>query len=364
MALDEKISGLIGRIYESVGDPASWEEVLHEVRSLLGARCLMQSLADLGQHDMVRSTVIGEPRRPEGVEEYEARAYEIDPTFRWAIAHPLAGFCDTDEIVPKEGYLENDFIQWNLSEWIGSTHWIVGYTPPGERLTFGLSAHPWAQDGPLPQDKKRLFKMLFEHMERAIRLSSRPPLFASESDAVVLLDRLGRVRAISPAAQELLECDDGLSVWDERLHAGWSPASARLNEAILSALTAQETGGFGGAVSIPRRSGKRDLLVTIVPLSNPPSPFQAYRPAALVRIVDPELGVSPSASERWAALFGLTPAEARLAESLINHEQNVRNAADALGVSYATARVHLKHLLEKTNTHSQSQLSRLLSRVE
>jgi DNA-binding CsgD family transcriptional regulator len=45
-------------------------------------------------------------------------------------------------------------------------------------------------------------------------------------------------------------------------------------------------------------------------------------------------------------------------------DQNLRRTAEEMGMSYWTARVHLKNILEKTGTHSQSQLSRLLSRLE
>ena len=363
MALDERVSSLIGRIYESVDDAEQWEQLLDDVRTTLGLRCLMQSVADFEHKGMIRSTVIGEPRRPDGAEDYQEHAFEIDPSFRWAIAHPRAGFCDTEEIVPKEGYIQQDFIQWNFNEWIGSTHWIVGYTAPDDELIFGLSAHPWAETGPLSSDNKALFKMLFEHIKRAVRLATRPPLFTSAEQALILLDRRGRIRSISPAAHALLEDRDGLTVWDNQLHAPDSCSSSRLTAAIISALSALDDGGFGGAVNLSRPSGKRDLLVTVAPLLGPRSTFGAFRPVALVRIIDPESRVATSASEQWAALFGFSPAEARFAETLMSGDQNLRYAADELGITYATARVHLKHLLEKTDTHSQGQLARLLTRV-
>lgn len=71
-----------------------------------------------------------------------------------------------------------------------------------------------------------------------------------------------------------------------------------------------------------------------------------------------------STAQRWARLFGFSPAEARLAESLMNGEQSLRDAADELNITHQTARVHLKHLLGKTETHSQSQLTRLISRLQ
>jgi DNA-binding CsgD family transcriptional regulator len=365
VALDENTSGLIGRIYESVEDPVRWEQVLRELLLRLDAKCAVQTVSDLHQCDMLRTTTYGDPLCPNGISEYQDRSlYAVDPSFRWAMKNPDARFCDTAEIVPAESYDTWEFFRWNRDEWTGSRHWVVGYTAPGDELTFGLSIHPSAEVGPLPADKKVLFKLIFEHMDRAIRLAARPPLFAKSSEALILLDRNGCIREISPAAQEVLGAGDGLAVWDRQLQAADSASTHRLNSAILSALTALREGGFGGAVALPRPSGKRDLLLTITPLLNPPSPFEAFRPAALVRIVDPERRAPPSAAHHWALLFGLTPTEARLADGLMGGDQNLRRTAEEMGMSYWTARVHLKNILEKTGTHSQSQLSRLLSRLE
>ena len=57
--------------------------------------------------------------------------------------------------------------------------------------------------------------------------------------------------------------------------------------------------------------------------------------------------------------FGFTPAETRFANQLLEHK-SVEEAADFLEVSLNTARTHLKKLFEKTDTHRQSELMRLL----
>src|SRR5262245_17474093 len=53
--------------------------------------------------------------------------------------------------------------------------------------------------------------------------------------------------------------------------------------------------------------------------------------------------------------FGLTPAEARLALQLVAGE-TLRAAAVKLGISYETARSHLKHIFNKTGTCRQAEL--------
>jgi DNA-binding CsgD family transcriptional regulator len=59
------------------------------------------------------------------------------------------------------------------------------------------------------------------------------------------------------------------------------------------------------------------------------------------------------------ALYGLTPAEARLADLLLEGCE-VREAADRLRTTLETARFHLKRVLAKTGTRRQTELMRLM----
>src|SRR5687768_7898649 len=99
MALDEGISSLIGRIYESVDDSARWEQIILEILALTNARCAVQTVSDLSHCDMVRTTTFGSPLRHDGVLEYQSeKLFAIDPSFCWAMRNPQAKFCDTAEI--------------------------------------------------------------------------------------------------------------------------------------------------------------------------------------------------------------------------------------------------------------------------
>lgn len=364
MALDDGVSALIGRIYDAAHDEERWEQLLYEVRARLGARCVLQSVSDFRHKDMQRSLVIGDPRRLDGVDEYREHAYALDPSFRWAIRHPNARFCDTEAIIPTNDYLDHEWIRWNRDEWIGSTHWLVGYTSPEDELTFGLSVHPWAHDGPLTENKKTLFRLLFDHMERAIRLASRPPIFADPDEPVVLIDRSGHVCAASAGASRIIASGDGLLIVDGELRASDQVAQRSLRAALRSALNADDRGDCGSGVAVPRPSAKRDHLLSIRPLPKPPLPFEIFGLAAVVRIVTQDWEPTTEAVLAWRNLFALTPAEVRFARQLLSGSHNVRTTANELGITYATARVHLRSLLDKTQTHSQNQLILLLSRLQ
>jgi DNA-binding CsgD family transcriptional regulator len=73
--------------------------------------------------------------------------------------------------------------------------------------------------------------------------------------------------------------------------------------------------------------------------------------------VEPRSGPKPSVLVK---LFGLTPAEAKLA-SLMAEGISVEQAAEALEISRETARNHLKAVFAKTATHRQGELVALLN---
>jgi DNA-binding CsgD family transcriptional regulator len=83
--------------------------------------------------------------------------------------------------------------------------------------------------------------------------------------------------------------------------------------------------------------------------------------AALVIIVDPSRP-RPLDAALIRAAFDLTPREADVAVLLVTGH-SVESAAAMLGVSLATARVHMRRLLAKTGSARQADLLLLLTRL-
>jgi DNA-binding CsgD family transcriptional regulator len=82
------------------------------------------------------------------------------------------------------------------------------------------------------------------------------------------------------------------------------------------------------------------------------------RPAFALIISDPNRAIELDHAA-LCRLYGLTPAEGRLAALLANGK-HIESAAHLLGVSIHTVRTHLKHIFSKTETSSQSDLVRLI----
>jgi DNA-binding CsgD family transcriptional regulator len=78
----------------------------------------------------------------------------------------------------------------------------------------------------------------------------------------------------------------------------------------------------------------------------------------MVLVGDPERA-DPAQRARFGDLYGLTEAEARTALA-VTEAQGLRDLAERLGVRLSTVRTHLQHVFEKTGTHRQAELVRLL----
>jgi DNA-binding CsgD family transcriptional regulator/PAS domain-containing protein len=212
--------------------------------------------------------------------------------------------------------------------------------------------------------EERRWGLLQRHTRRAIWLRERLALAGAQEAALdrlahglLLLDGGARVLFANRAARAALDERDGLSHRDARLVVGGKAAAAaeRLIGEAASPDPARPASA-GGVLAVPRPSGKRPWQLIASPL---PPDLASELPAGgrtrvLVVVSDPERRPTPPA-EHLRLHFGLTPQEARLV-LLLCEGLELKQAAERLGVGYATARSHLKAALAKAGLRRQTQL--------
>lgn len=245
----------------------------------------------------------------------------------------------------------------------------MGATPLAEGNTIvNLSLLRNPAFGPFSNHEVRTFGQFAGHLQRALRLGVRLgtlqslqhtslALLDAHPAAVLLLDGNGSVMFANRAATALVEAADGVNLGPHGPMLARRIDHDRLARLIARALA----GGSGGAMSALRPSGKRPYSIIVSPLSPGRAEMLAPHAAACVMIADPETAPSVPA-ERLRALFHLTPAEVTLAERLLAGDE-LRAAAETLGISYATARAHLISIFRKTSTRRQGELMKLLMSV-
>jgi DNA-binding CsgD family transcriptional regulator len=361
LSLDEGISRFIGRMYESVYEADSWNALMYELMTRTGSRMAFVSWADVRHREYSRSGFYGreDSSFAVGADEYVEEMFRLDPSLEWASGRPDAGICDTSAIMPSDDFRRQPYVRWQESRF-GTVHWCVFYTKPVDDLSFALSLHPPGTEGPASKEQRKLHKLLFDHMERALRLASRPPDLATTAEAVFVLDTVGQVLSMSPRAEQLVTACDGLTLERRRLSGITLEATARLNCAIASAVKSGVLGGAGGGVRLPRSLNGGDWLALVSPCPRHLEHLPVRTPAAVLRIIATE--PKPVLSRAHAELLDLSPREAEVAEALLAGH-SLESLCALLEISRNTAKVHLQSIFRKTGTNRQSELVHLLSNV-
>jgi DNA-binding CsgD family transcriptional regulator len=176
---------------------------------------------------------------------------------------------------------------------------------------------------------------------------------------VLGLDGSGRVLAVSPGAEALL--GDTLQVRNGALDIEDTALRPRL-AALIDAVV-RHNGERPERMPPPlgiRLDSGRILHVDALPLPRDVTPPRRIVALLFLRESD---DARATLADRLRVRFGLTRAEARLAVALADG-MGLRHAAERNGVRLSTARVQLKSIFLKTETHRQAELVALLARLD
>lgn len=175
---------------------------------------------------------------------------------------------------------------------------------------------------------------------------------------VILTEADGRIIEINAPADRVLELNDGLIV------RGGILTAARSFEATKLAMAIAATTGSGNGrerdmhLLIGRKTSRHPLIVSVYPHHG--EGCGHHRPTASVLIINPEW---QTPSERsMAELFGLSPAECRLAAALCRGRKLSEIAWDA-NVEITTLRTQLSSILKKVGVDRQVDLVQTLSSI-
>jgi DNA-binding CsgD family transcriptional regulator len=171
---------------------------------------------------------------------------------------------------------------------------------------------------------------------------------------VIVTDNTGLVVEMSRAAEAIVQFGDGLFVREGRLCARRVFETTKVAK-LIAAATEEQTRMAGGRMVIGRCDGLPPYVLAVMPLHAAPVDD---RRLAMIIIIDPARYVP---SERdLADLFGLSPAEARVAAALMTGK-SLADIAAASGVQITTVRTQLRSILRKVGVKRQFDLVRILS---
>lgn len=161
---------------------------------------------------------------------------------------------------------------------------------------------------------------------------------------------------LNSAAEHILKSGDGLRIRSGIIEAACANANAELRRSIAGPLL-DESGGArsGNSFVCARPSGKRPYVIHVLPFV---ADHDESEPRAMLVVIDPEQRPEPPPLV-LRRLYGFTKCEADIALHVLRGE-GLKPISEELSLSMATIKTHLQRVFEKTNTHRQAELIRLL----
>jgi DNA-binding CsgD family transcriptional regulator len=361
---------LIEAIYDAALDSAILDDVLARLRARLQA-----SISILFADDSAGPVPWHfHGFEPKIFEAYNDYYHHVDIYRRGLVTKQLlrsgavfAGEQIVDEATVRSSAFVNELLRPNdFGPVCGSP---LHVTPDGAfvELTFYRAA----DSQPFAAEDLDFLMTIVPHFGRAARLrlrleqEARPPAWTFELlDGLpwgfVLLDAKQKPVFVNREAERILRMADGLRLDRRGLYADHPEDAQRLRCVLAGAVA--KVGDIvrpAADTQIRRPSGARPLVLTVVPIGRcTRDGIGAGSVRAAVHIVDPASRPVTTA-DRLRACFGLTPAEAVLAQALAAG-RSLHEYADEARVTCETARWRLKQILAKTDTHRQAELVRLL----
>lgn len=185
-------------------------------------------------------------------------------------------------------------------------------------------------------------------------------LVAYAGFGVILATSSGQIIYANDAAETLIRSRRGLCSQQGRIIATDAKTNEKLRALISTASLPINETLSGGSMILSNQAGEKIFVVHVAPVSQKTSfgVISQERPIVGLFIADRNQDLTERVNI-FAPMFDLTPGETRVLAALISGKGLTR-AARTLRITELTARTHLKHIMAKTDTHRQAELTRLL----
>jgi DNA-binding CsgD family transcriptional regulator len=358
----------LARIHDAALMPDLWPATLRALASELGAVGAAYMLWNKRTSQIEWVSFAGPilEMKAEFVAHYAAiDAYRsvlnVAPTSRWI----RLGECLSPEFLARDEWYNDFLLRSRVQDVVGLRLVDTGSYATGFSLHYDDK-----KSAPPSRPKSEMMTALVEPLTNAamLHLSSRSLGWKSAA-ALRVLDLLhfgyllvegdGRVVEVSRAAERFVSKDDGLVIREGRLVALRAFESAKLAKFVAAAAAATPGEAASGHMLIARPGEDRlAFVVKVTPLSDALAWHD--RPLAMVLVVDPELKFPSEA--RIGEVFGLSPAESRVAAALLRGRTLAEIGAQT-GVQLTTLRTQLSSVLRKVGVKRQQDLVSTLSAI-
>jgi DNA-binding CsgD family transcriptional regulator len=366
----ERLSALIGSIYDAALDPTSWVDVLDQSARFVGC-----GTAGLGWKDVTA-------RRGDayytstGVDPYYKQLYfekyvKLDPCtigqFFADVGQPVI----TADLLPYEEFVQSRVYK----EWAKPQGLIDCAMTVLDKSTLAMSflaLFRHQRDGFFNDDALHRIRLIAPHFRRAVligkivdRQKAEAASLADTLDGIgagmFLVDSTGRIVHANVAGHVMLNAADVLSAKAGRLAVNDRQADQTLADTFATAGNGDEAIGIKGvAVPLAARDGER-YVAHVLPLTSGARRRAGTSYAAVAALFVHKAALdTPSPPEAIAKTYKLTPMELRVLLAVVE-VGGVPEVAEALGIAETTVRTHLRQAYQKTGTNRQADLVKLVA---
>lgn len=369
MSIDERVHDAIETVYEAALDETHWSEALKKLAHITDSEAATFWVLDGAERPRL-PTFLYINLDPRFIEEYLDHMVPHDPTVQYLVRHPDQSIVHDGLVIAEREKDRHLYYDWH-GRHSDTRFRLVSRMQPAPAVSAGVALHRTRKVGRFESKDIEQFAVLHRHIERALAVGFRlgslgtlqqctVEMLDGNPAAILFLDDRQRVVYANRAAEALRHGGDGISLTDAGVTLLHKQENDRFQTLMAQALTLIAAPGAnpGAAMRALRPSGKRPYLILVTPVSRRYPALSSLRPAVCIVITDPETQ-RPLPIRRLQVVFGLTEAEARLAALLATGE-GLRSAGVKLGITYGTARTRLAEIFQKTETHRQGELIKLL----
>lgn len=365
---DELALKLVGMTYDAALDERKWPSFLQAFARAVDSKSASLRLVDFQIAQVGFSAHVGS-YTPAMLAAYTSYFIKLDYYPKFYEHAPLM-HVDTDQNGARWGFSPayqrkteyfNDFIRRNGHEYAMGT---VLARDGNQTLHFATQRGKRA--GKFGEEQQRLMSILAPHVARAVQVHRKISSVTVDKEwalgaldqlrmCVILTNSSGIPMFANRAAEQMLTVGDGINTHYGKLVLSNPTETARLYQLIGDASQGAPESSMGADMRVTLCGG--DFLhCMVMPI---PVNFTvrwniglASGCVALFLSKPDALQLPP---ERLAVMYGLTPAEGKLASKLAAL-RSLEQAADDLCISIHTARTQLRSIFAKTDVQSQSKL--------
>lgn len=354
------LNGLIGQIYDAVGDNQRWHELLSQLNAYFDAKTTVLEISPGDEPYKSHFFAVGELSGPEHISEWVNRSEYEKLILKLAPEEVL--ICNDFEAVGVPPRLISLLQKYSVAKFMSCCLTING----GRQLFFHTARSK--QSPAYSATEGDTLRVIAGHLGRAmnqhLRLSrlSQATHFGSDvisefGVGIVLATRSGEIQLLNPQAKRIISHGKLLTIRNNSLLLSCPRETRQLHDMIHSALyykdsdTARVVHIAAMRATSTHNSHACNIAVSSVPLGN--FPFRAPERTAVLYVDD-------GFRERYSKdalqdMFGLTLAETNIAAVVLDGH-DFTEIPELLNIKHSTLRFHLNSIYQKLGARNKGHM--------